>query len=306
MPLVSVVIPTYRRVESLERAIKSVLGQTYTKLELIVVNDNGNDGRFTPRVREIVETFARHDERIRLLEPTVHKNGAFARNRGAEVASGDFLAFLDDDDWWALEKIERQVNAFSLLSNEWGVVSCRVKRYRGSRLICVLPKYQDGNVYKDVMLLVSDYATGTLMVRRSFFEEIGGFDESLIRHQDIQLLIRLTSRKKLLQLDELLHCCDVSDGQNRLGVESLIEAKKALFKSVADVFEGLKPSEKHAVAAAQRAEVGRIRIKNGETLKGVIDILGLLTAPEALAKTVKMVALRMWGKQKAKKEIDAL
>lgn len=305
MPLVSVVMPTYRRDESLRRAIKSVLGQTYKQLELIVVNDNGDDGCFSPRVREIVRAFAEHDDRVRLIEPTIHKNGAFARNRGAEVSSGMFLAFLDDDDWWVSEKIEHQVNAFSALSEEWGVVSCRVMRYRGDKLISVLPKYQDGNVYKDIMLLVSDFATGTLMIRRSLFEEIGGFDENLIRHQDLQLLIQLTFKKKLLQLDELLHCCDVSDAQNRPGVESLIEAKKALFKSVAGVFESLDPSEKKAVVAAQRAEVGRVRIKNGETLKGVTDILGLLAAPEALTKTVKKSVLRMQGNIKAKRETDA-
>ncbi len=156
--------------------------------------------------------FSKIDGRVRLLEPSVHKNGAFARNRGVEASSGELLAFLDDDDWWEPEEIARQVEAFASLSDEWGVVSCRVKRYRGDELISVLPKHPDGHVYKDIMLIVSDFATGTLMVRRSLFEEVGRFDEDLVRHQDLQLLIELTYRKKLMQLDEPLHCCDVSDG----------------------------------------------------------------------------------------------
>lgn len=305
MPLVSVIMPTYRREDTLRRAIKSVLGQTYKNLELIVVNDNGDDERFTPIVRDIVGTFSKIDGRARLLEPSAHKNGAFARNRGVEASSGVLLAFLDDDDWWEPEKIELQVNAFSKLSDEWGVVSCRVKRYCGDRLVSVLPKHHDGHVYKDVMLIVSDFPTGTLMVRRPLFEEVGGFDEGLVRHQDIQLLIELTYRKKLLQLDELLHCCDVTDGQNRLSTDDLVEAKRALFESVADVYGNLKPSEKRAVAAAQSAEVGRMRIKEGEKLKGTADILGLLAAPEALAKTVEKALLRARGNLEARKVGDA-
>lgn len=260
MPLVSVIMPTYRREGTLRRAIKSVLDQTYKNLELIVVNDNGDDGWFTPVVRDVVDSFSKIDGRVRLLEPSVHKNGAFARNRGVKASSGELLAFLDDDDWWEPEKLARQVEAFASLSDEWGVVSCRVKRYRGDELISVLPKHPDGHVYKDIMLIVSDFATGTLMVRRSLFDEVGGFDENLVRHQDLQLLIELTYRKKLMQLDDPLYCCDVSDDQNRLGPNDLVEAKRALFESVANVYSSLRSSEKLAVAAAHRAEVGRIRV----------------------------------------------
>lgn len=305
MPLVSVVMPTYRRDDTLRRAIESVLGQTYRNLELVVVNDNGDDGCFTPIVRDIVGSFVKDDGRVRLLEPSVHKNGAFARNVGVEASSGELVAFLDDDDWWEPEKVERQVGAFAKLSDEWGVVSCRVKRYRGEELISVLPKHPDGNVYKDVMFIVSDFPTGTLMVRRALFEEVGGFDEDLVRHQDLQLLIRLTYRKKLLQLDEPLHCCDVSDAQNRPGPEGLIKAKEALFDSVSDIYRSLSPSERRAVVAAQRAEVGRIRIKNGERLKGAVDILGLLLAPEALKKTVAKALLRVRGNRAAREAGDA-
>lgn len=305
MPLVSVVMPTYRRENTLKRAIKSVLGQTYKNLELIVVNDNGDDGWFTPIVRDIVGACSKIDGRVRLLEPSVHKNGAFARNRGVEAASGELLAFLDDDDWWEPEKIAHQVESFVSLSDDWGVVSCRVKRYRGDELLSILPKHPDGYVYKDVMLIVSDFPTGTLMVRQSLFDEVGGFDENLVRHQDLQLLIELTYRKKLIQLDEPLHCCDVGDDQNRLGPDDLVEAKRALFESVSDVYGSLEPSEKRAVAAAQSAEVGRMRIKKGETLKGAADILGLLAAPEALIKTVEKALLRARGNREARKVGDA-
>ena len=87
-------------------------------------------------------------------------------------------------------------------------------------------------------------------------------------------------------------------------INDLVEAKRALFESVANVYGGLKSSEKRAVAAAQRAEVGRMRVKNGETLKGAVDILGLLVAPEVFVKTVEKALLRARGNREARKAGD--
>ena len=96
----------------------------------------------------------------------------------------------------------------------------------------------------------------------------------------------------------------MSDDQNRLGPDDLVEAKRALFESVSNVYGSLRSSEKRAVAAAQRAEVGRIRVKNGETLKGAVDILGLLVAPEVFVKTVEKALLRARGNCEARKAGD--
>src|SRR5450759_2358523 len=98
-PLVSVVIPTYNHARFLGRALQSVLDQTYTNWEAIVVDNHSQD-----HTGEVVEAFA--DPRITLLK--VHNGGVIAtsRNMGIRRARGEWIAFLDSDDWWAANKLE--------------------------------------------------------------------------------------------------------------------------------------------------------------------------------------------------------
>lgn len=212
--LVSVIMPTYKRADKLDRAIKSVLGQTYKKLELILVNDNNPNDEFSRVLVQIVDKY-KLDSRFHFICQKKHINGAVARNVGIKNAHGEFIAFLDDDDWWKAEKIERQICELKSRTDEWGGVSCRIQQYYNNKEIAKLPKYKDGYIYKDILMLISDIATGTLLLRRSYLDEVGYFDEKLLRHQDLQLLVNFTFKYKLYQLDEFLHCCDVSDTMNR-------------------------------------------------------------------------------------------
>ena len=107
--LISVVIPTYRRPEKLKRAIMSALGQTYNFVEVLVVNDNENDDEFTAEVKEIIAGI--EDDRLKLIFQERHINGAAARNAGIRAAIGEYIAFLDDDDYWDEDKLEVQYNA---------------------------------------------------------------------------------------------------------------------------------------------------------------------------------------------------
>lgn len=101
--LVSVVLPTFNRAYCLERAIRSVLSQTYANLELLVIDDGSTDS-----TEEICTQIARRDRRLRYLQQA---NGgvAAARNLGLEHAIGEYVAFLDSDDWWRPFKLELQL-----------------------------------------------------------------------------------------------------------------------------------------------------------------------------------------------------
>lgn len=103
MSLVSVVLPTYNRERFLGEAIAGALGQTWPHLEILVVDDGSTDG-----TRELVETLAAQDARIRYL-PQANGGVSAARNRALELATGDYIAFLDSDDVWVPWKIEVQV-----------------------------------------------------------------------------------------------------------------------------------------------------------------------------------------------------
>lgn len=106
MSLVSVVIPTRNRAELLERAIKSVLLQTYNNWEIIIVDDNSTDD-----TKLVVEKF--NDDKIRYITLIGKTGGAAARNVGINNANGEYVAFLDDDDEWLPEKLKKQFDLFS-------------------------------------------------------------------------------------------------------------------------------------------------------------------------------------------------
>src|SRR5919106_1816578 len=103
MPKVSVIIPTYNRVESLPLAIKSVLAQTFQDFEIIVVDDASHDN--TPAV---IARF--NDERIRYIRHDTNKKISASRNTGVLNSRGSYIAFLDDDDEWLSEKLQLEVD----------------------------------------------------------------------------------------------------------------------------------------------------------------------------------------------------
>ena len=103
--LVSVVIPTFRRPDKLERAIESVLAQTYPRVEVIVVDDNDPDTEGRLLTEQIMFRYVANS-RVRYIKHEHNKNGSAARNTGARNSDAEFVAFLDDDDEFFPEKIE--------------------------------------------------------------------------------------------------------------------------------------------------------------------------------------------------------
>lgn len=104
-PLVSVVMPNYNGERFVEDAIKSVLSQTYNNIELIVVDDCSRDN--SP---EVIEKIAKQDERVHLFRNKTNCGVSQTRNQGIQLASGRYIALLDNDDLWEKDKVERQLH----------------------------------------------------------------------------------------------------------------------------------------------------------------------------------------------------
>lgn len=294
--LVSVIMPTYRRSDKLVRAIESVLKQSYRDIELLLVNDNDPEDEYTLELKSRVEPFQK-DERFHLIMQDRHINGAVARNVGIKVARGQYVAFLDDDDWWEENKLFVQVRALESLDNSWGGVSCKFTLFNetGEKIGRSL-KYRDGYIYKDILALLSDVATGTLLLRREALDVVGYFDENLLRHQDLQLLVHFTFKYKLKEINQYLHCVDVSDTLNRPDIQKLITCKKAFFKSVDDVMKKISIKEKREIYAMHRYELGYVCLKSGDRKQGIRYCLAVFRSPRvffmALKKTINKVAQR--------------
>lgn len=106
MHKVSIIIPIYNVEQFLNQCLDSVINQTYTNLEIICVNDCSSDGSL-----KIIENYAAKDERIKIIDKTNNEGLSAARNSGIDIATGEYLYFLDSDDWIDLDYIEKMVNA---------------------------------------------------------------------------------------------------------------------------------------------------------------------------------------------------
>ncbi len=285
--LVSVIIPTYRRSDMLDRAIKSVLNQSYENIELLLVNDNIPGDEYSQALLEKVKEYER-DKRFRLIEQKKHVNGAVARNEGIKQAKGEFISFLDDDDWWETEKLKIQVDVLSHLSDEWGGVSCKYNFVNSDgKVIGKSLDYEDGNVYRDVLNLITDVTTCSLLLRHTALDEAGYFDENLLRHQDFQLVVDFTFLFKLKLVPEYLLNIDVSDEQNRPDGEKLLEHKRKFFASVSPVISQLTKSEQKCIQCMHKFEVGYVFFKNKNILKGIKYSLAIFTSSKALRLAYK-------------------
>lgn len=203
MPKVSVIIPTYNRASMLKEAIQSVLDQTYTDYEIIVIDDGSTDS-----TREVVDGLKQRSGRVTYLYQE-NKGRSAARNHGINLATGNYIAFLDADDKFLPQKLYTQVHAlddkpeygmtysYSIAINERG----RILREGGNPAKIRL----SGWIYPELLFIKGTIiTTPTVMVRASVLREIGGFDETMHTCEDLDLWRRIARRYKVFQIEEPL------------------------------------------------------------------------------------------------------
>ncbi len=182
-PRVSVIIPVYNGGRFLGEAIASVLAQTYGDWELIVVDDGSTE--------DVEPVIAPYGSRLRYSRQE-NQGVAVARNRGLELARGEFIAFLDQDDWFEPDKLEVQVTALQesphlgMVHSGWFVVDAA-----GERLSTVNPREGIPELDLAAWLLWKPVFLGAMLFRRSGFEGVGGFDKTLEQAPDVDWVLRL-------------------------------------------------------------------------------------------------------------------
>lgn len=201
--LVSVIIPTYKRPDFLDRAIDSVLSQTYKNIEIIVVDDNNPDTEGRKRTEAKMAKYA-DDPRVHYIKHEYNKNGSAARNTGVRASKGDFVAFLDDDDRYLPKKIESQVNKLLSLPSEWGFCYNQYYTQKGDGPLIPVDEHREGDLYL-ISLKHAGFCINVgsnAMVRREAFEAVNGFDESFRRNQDHEFMVRLLHKYKVAYVSE--------------------------------------------------------------------------------------------------------
>ena len=194
--LVSVLIPTYGGGQYLRRTIDSVLAQTYSHFEVIVIDDNGVGTENQKKTQAVMDAY-KDESRVMYLCHEVNRNGSAARNTGFAHSKGDYICLLDDDDEYYPEKVERQVSDISSIDNSYALVYCRREAFLNGKSLGLGKETRSGYLFYDIMMHNVVIGSSSLMVRRNVWQEFGGFDESFRRHQDYEFTARIASKYKV-------------------------------------------------------------------------------------------------------------
>jgi glycosyltransferase involved in cell wall biosynthesis len=194
-PLISVIIPTYNRRGFLLQAVESVFKQTFADYELLVIDDGSTDG-----TGESLKPFK--NKLVYLYQE--NRGVSAARNSGLQAACGEWIAFLDSDDWWQPNKLETQMRFFSEHPQAAVCQTDEIWIRRGRR---VNPQKKhrkfSGEIFAPSLIrcLVSPSA---VMIKRSLFDAVGFFDESLPACEDYDLWLRISCKHPIYLLQEPL------------------------------------------------------------------------------------------------------
>ena len=205
-PLISVIMPTYNRKSIIQKAITSVLNQSYTNFELIIIDDGSDDGTYT-----LLKSL--EDERIRILRHEVNKGSSYSRNIGLKNAKGDIIMYLDSDNEWDSKYIETMVGAFIELPNADAAYSGQYlyKNFDSK------PYAVRFGTYNKPLLHNHNYIDLNCFCHKStVLNEIKGFDENLFSLVDWDFILKISNIFKIYSIPVILSKYYNHDSENRI------------------------------------------------------------------------------------------
>jgi glycosyltransferase involved in cell wall biosynthesis len=194
---ISAVLPVYNREATIGRAVQSVLAQTLAPAELIVVDDGSND-----RTCDILSGV--HDARLRLVRLGTNRGASHARNVGVAAARGNVVAFIDSDDLWHVDKLERQTAAMRANPDRRASCTGFIVHRLGSGARSSRVPNMTGSWFDTLLDQCAVSPGTTLMLDREVFDEVGLFDTRLRRFEDWDWLLRYAERNEILMVPDIL------------------------------------------------------------------------------------------------------
>lgn len=187
-PLVTAVVTTYDRFKEATRAIESVLQQSYEPIEFLVVEDGTESG---------IEQWLSEKgyDSVRYVRHATNQGLSGGRNTAIALASGEYIAFLDDDDSWKPQRIERQVEVVQSLSDSererLGVVYCAVEARENGQVASIIPPENSGNLRESIMREGPSTLQSSCLFSKQVLIDVGGYDESLVSSVDHDIWLSL-------------------------------------------------------------------------------------------------------------------
>lgn len=281
--MITVITPTYKRHQYLRKAIESVLAQTYTDFEYIIVDDNPVGSKERILTEDVIKSFS--DSRIIYIQNQKNLGGAGSRNVAIEMAKGEYVAFLDDDDVYLPERLKVQFEAMQ--TNGWDVCVMDGATYRYETGESVSNKHQnlEQGMSNDELirnhLLYHISGTNTFMFKTDFLRKIGGFDVIPSCQEYILIQKALDSKPKFGYLPIVLiknfqHDGDqISTGSKKLAGQKLLIANKKKY------FNLLTREEKRQVLCRHHGVLFFVYFKMHKYLHAIVEaILCFFTSPK--------------------------
>ena len=258
-PLVSVIITTFRNEAYLPRAIESVLHQDYPNIELIVVDDNPPDSPSRANTIRVMQQYPT----VKYICHPENRNGAAARNTGIAAASGTYIAFLDNDDFYFSAHIRHCVQALSNHPEHKCVLCGVMKIHDGICWDIISPPHGDWKK----MLFFKETALGTgsnLFIDAAIVHQLHGFDEHFLRHQDVEFGLRLFAVCSACCIPDVQIIKEMDGFSNAPNFDRFLQTKQLLWKTFASELSQLTLDEQKRYFAGQYRSLLYTACKSGK------------------------------------------
>lgn len=199
-PEISVIIPTFNRGNLIENSIKSVLNQTFNKIEILIIDDGSNDN-----TKDIIKNI--DDKRIKYLKLRKNKGACNARNVGIKKAKGEYIAFQDSDDLFYPYKLEKQLK--NLINKNSSLDFCKIKIFYKDVYYYIIPgnstekRIINGSIFEELISHGNFISTQAILAKKDILQKYM-FDPILPRLQDYDLILRMAQKIKISFTREVL------------------------------------------------------------------------------------------------------
>jgi len=294
---VSVVMPTYRRSQLMARAVDSVLAQSWKDFELVIIDDNTPGHTEQLATQQVLEEQFQ-DDRIRYIVNEGEHGGSGARNTGIREARGECIAFLDDDEDWLPEKLEKQMRVMADADSDVGVVHTGFYDWKADGSVREAQPKMTGWIFERLLHKTGGRAPklSTMLCRRAVFDRVGDFDTALPAREDYDLYIRIARHFQFAAVEEPLSN-KRSDAIQRLtsDPENFIQGFAGVYEKIRDDLAA-RPKA-HAIYLLKYAEVLAKAGRSAEAWARYRTAAGLwLLNPRLLTYGLKLMSRRSKGR----------
>lgn len=260
---ISVIIPTYGKPVYLKEAINSVINQSFKDWELIVVDDNDPNSEARLETADLLTHFMDKDCRIKYLCHPQNLNGAVARNTGIKAAQGQYISFLDSDDEYLPDRLLKCYKAMEGKTEKTACIYTGCEFRRSRKKYSEYVDVKEGQFLLEALACTFRLGTGSnIFVRKSVVDELLGFDERFLRHQDSEFICRVFEKYAIAAIPEILVIKN-NENFNLPNIEKIIDVKKLYLDKFKSQINEFSSNDKKYIYHCHYIQIAELAIRSG-------------------------------------------